>query len=310
MDLRSDDFTRLARAPAKLNLFLEVLGRRSDGFHELETLMVPIQLFDQLAFTPSDAPSSSELGELLLDVRTCWRADAPVAATIPTGRENLVVKALELLRERSGCRFGAHVRLTKRIPPAAGLGGGSSDAACALRLANRAWKLNWDHERLTDLAAEIGSDVPFFLAEGSAICRGRGERVERLPARRPLHFVVVRPPTGLATCDVFRAYDEDLPKSDADRRRISEFESRFRSGSWTALPTAMFNRLQRAAGSISHWVAKMHSLFGRLDFVAHQLTGSGSAYFGVCRHAQHARRLASIVKTRQLGVVYATCSCQ
>jgi 4-diphosphocytidyl-2-C-methyl-D-erythritol kinase len=308
MDLRSDDFTRLARAPAKLNLFLEVLGRRPDGFHELETLMVPIRLFDQLALVPTPSPSPTELGEIHLDVRTCWPADAPITPSVPTGRENLVVKALELLRERSGCRSGAHVTLTKRVPPAAGLGGGSSDAACALRLANRAWQLDWDHQRLSDLAAEVGSDVPFFLADGAAICRGRGERVERRSVGRPLHFVIVQPPTGLTTREVFGAYDENFSLT-TPRREIAEIESSLKSGERIGLRAAMFNRLEHAASSISPWVARIRGVFERLDFVAHQLTGSGSAYFGICRHAQHARRLASFMRTRQLGLVYATCSC-
>src|SRR6185503_11265438 len=117
MDLRRDDLTRIARAPAKLNLFLASLGRRDDGFHELETLMVPIRLFDSVAFLPIPSSKSGELPELTLSVHVCdsGRAGAKYA-TIPEGRENLVVRSLELLQQRSGCEFGAEVELTKRIP--------------------------------------------------------------------------------------------------------------------------------------------------------------------------------------------------
>jgi 4-diphosphocytidyl-2-C-methyl-D-erythritol kinase len=131
-----------------------------------------------------------------------------------------------------------------------------------------------------------------------------------LPAGRPLHFVIVQPPVGLATRDVFRAHDEIGCAIDSGSRQVSKLEASLKSGGWSALSGAMFNRLEEAAKSISPWIAKIRGTFNRLDCVAHQLTGSGSAYFGVCRHAQQARRLASILKARQLGLVYATCSCQ
>ncbi|HEX5471440.1 MAG TPA: 4-(cytidine 5'-diphospho)-2-C-methyl-D-erythritol kinase, partial [Lacipirellulaceae bacterium] len=127
MDLRGDDFKRTAHAPAKLNLFLDVLGRRGDGFHDLETLMVPIRLADQVTLTPMPLSADDRLGKIQLDVRTCWPVRSPpLAATIPAGPDNLIVQALELLRQRSGCSQGAKVQLVKRIPTAAGLGGGSS----------------------------------------------------------------------------------------------------------------------------------------------------------------------------------------
>ena len=158
-------------------------------------------------FCPFGLPSHGTTGEIQLDVRTCWPVRSrSEMAPIPTGSDNLVVRALELLRERSGCEFGARVELAKRIPAAAGLGGGSSDAAAALRLANRGWKIHWSNDRLTEVAAEIGSDVPFFLEQGAAICRGRGERVERLPPIAPLHFVMVKPPVGLDTGEVYRTH--------------------------------------------------------------------------------------------------------
>src|SRR4051794_25980470 len=127
MDLGRDDFKRSTRAPAKLNLFLDVLGRRTDGFHDLETLMVPIRLADQVSLMPTQP--AAEPGEIRLDVHGCWPLRAPSQMPIvPTGVDNLIVKSLELFQERSGSQFGAHVELIKRIPLAAGLGGGSSDA--------------------------------------------------------------------------------------------------------------------------------------------------------------------------------------
>ena len=310
MYLRRDESKRTARAPAKLNLYLEVTGRRSDGFHDVETLVVPVRLYDSVALTPTPCRSDGSPGQILLAVHDglpVRRPPQPVNA--PSDESNLVVRALKLLQERSNCRLGADVALVKRIPIAAGLGGGSSDAAAALRLANRAWELDWPVERLREVAAELGSDVPFFLAGGAAICRGRGERVEPLAGVPTLHFVLVKPPAGLSTSEVYRAHDE-LSAPRAPRTNFPESLTASGPLVWKDLARWMHNRLQAAAASLAPWVDEARSAFGALDFVAHQLSGSGSAYFGVCRHAQHARRLATILRTRQLGLVYATRSCQ
>jgi 4-diphosphocytidyl-2-C-methyl-D-erythritol kinase len=195
--------------------------------------------------------------------------------------------------------------LVKRIPSAAGLGGGSSDAAAALRLANSLWDLNWSTERLSEVAAEIGSDVPFFLGDGPALCRGRGERVEPVRGMRPLDFVIVKPPHDLSTADVYRAHAElanKVTSAAASSHKHGAFSAR-NSLDWMA------NRLESAAASLSPWIERLRAMFDSLGFLRHQLSGSGTAYFGVCRHAAHARRLATILRVRQLGLVYATRSC-
>jgi 4-diphosphocytidyl-2-C-methyl-D-erythritol kinase len=310
MYLRRDQITRIDRAPAKLNLYLEILGRRADGFHELETLMVPIKLSDSLSLTPTLPQDEGQPGSIQLEVRETYPGrSAERLPMVPTGRENLVVRALELLQARSGCRMGACVRLVKRIPAAAGLGGGSSDAAAALRLANSSWGLDWPIERLSEVAAEVGSDVPFFLSGGAAVCRGRGERVERVHGIRRLSFVVVKPPEDLSTAEVYRAHDA-LSGGAGGRSscKIRSFisssqEGRFQPTKWRR------NGLQSAAAATSTWIEKLQCAFDKLDFITHQLSGSGSAYFGVCRHAQHARRLAAVLTTQQLGLVYTTRSC-
>jgi 4-diphosphocytidyl-2-C-methyl-D-erythritol kinase len=312
MDLRRDDLTRTARAPAKLNLYLDVLGRRADGFHELETVMVPIRLFDTLTFLPTRSDFAGSAGDIRLDVRLAGalrRSDHE--QLIPADDSNLVIRALRLLQQRSGCDAGARVSLVKRIPVAAGLGGGSSDAAAALRLANRGWGINWGARRLADVAAEVGSDVAFFLMGGPAICRGRGERIERIRASAVSHFVVVKPPVGLSTAEVYREYArQQASESRAEKPSLSQFVSESSCRRQNGCGRYMWNGLERAASSLSPWVDKLRMVFDQLDFVGHQLSGSGSAYFGVCRHAQHARRLANILRTRQLGHVYATRSCQ
>ena len=160
-------------APAKLNLFLEVLGRRPDGYHEIETVMVAISLCDTLTFR--DDPS----GAIRL------RCSDPA---LPVGADNLVIKAADRLREATGCRRGAEIDLTKVIPAQAGLAGGSSDAAATLAALDRLWDLRLAPERLDALAAEVGSDVPFFNHVPAAVCRGRGERVEPVSLMQTLQF--------------------------------------------------------------------------------------------------------------------------
>ncbi len=144
--------------PAKLNLFLEVLGRRADGYHEIETLMVPVNLYDTLRFwaTEDDRIELTCRGGRG-ESHSCGSGD------LPPVEQNLVYRAATLLRQRSGLRCGLRVLLVKRIPPASGLGGGSSDAAAALVGANLVWGLHWATPRLAEVGAELGSDVPFFL---------------------------------------------------------------------------------------------------------------------------------------------------
>src|SRR5205823_2480704 len=118
---------------------------------------------------------------------------------LPQEADNLVTRAMQMLRSQAHVAAGARVQLLKRIPSAAGLGGGSSDAAAALVAANAGWELNWPQAELAALAARLGSDVPFFLGHGPALCRGRGEQIEPVGGLGCLHFVLVRPPAGLST---------------------------------------------------------------------------------------------------------------
>jgi 4-diphosphocytidyl-2-C-methyl-D-erythritol kinase len=281
-------------APAKLNLFLEVLARRADGYHDLETLMTAVDIFDTLHFTPLRAGDPLELNGR-------WAHGSQASGDLPVGSENIVVRALARLQEVAGVQQGARVDLCKRIPSSAGLGGASSDAAAALLAANRAWGLNWTRSQLAEVAAEIGSDVPFFLFGGTAICRGRGEQVTPLPAVPRMHFVVVRPPEGISTAEAFGNCQPAL-----DPLRVEEIAGALcgsSSGSWVHL---MENRLQQVASGMTPWIDRLAQWFQRFGFLGHQMSGSGSSYFGVCHHARHARRLAAVLRGLQLGHVFCT----
>lgn len=290
------------QAPAKLNLFFEVLAKRSDGYHEIETLMCPIDLYDTLHF--QDDPS----GQLELRCRRVCGAGGPGSCGldgVPEGPTNLIMRAVELVRRRSGVRRGAKLQLVKRIPAAAGLGGGSSDAAAALAAANEGWRLGRSQDELIDWAGELGSDVPFFLANGPAICRGRGEELTPTPGLGTMDFVVVRPPEGLATAAV---YGECRP---ADRpQAVSSLVDALRRGDGREAGQRLWNRLQPVAESLSPWVKRLHEEFSQLDFLGHGMSGSGTSYFGLCRHARHARRCARRLEARGVGAVFVVQSCR
>ena len=167
-------------APAKINWTLEVIGRRPDGFHEVKTMLQTIDLCDSLELEPAPELTLAATGEGL-----------------PPPQDNLTLRAAHLLQERTRHSGGVRMRLTKSIPVAAGLGGGSSDAAAALRGLDRLWGLALPHERLVELAAEMGSDVPFFLHGGTALAEGRGERITPLPDAPRTAILVVVPPLSM-----------------------------------------------------------------------------------------------------------------
>ena len=297
----------LVISPAKINLFLEVIARRADGFHEIETLMGAVTIFDTLEFIPRDD------GELRLTCRWAGgiraRGSRPVKTParlschqplgdLPEGDQNIVYRAVSSLRERSGSCRGADIRLTKRIPSAAGLGGASSDAAGALVAATVAWGLQWPLPRLAELAAELGSDIPYFLAGGWARCRGRGERIEGERGSR-LHIAVVRPKTGLSTREVYgRCRPPAVP------RGASPLRVGLGRGNWRAIRSGMFNRLAEAAGELDPSPGRLCEKLIRLGCIAGQMSGSGSSCFGICRSARHARRVTAYARSLGLGEAY------
>lgn len=287
-------------APAKLNLFFEVLARRDDGFHEIETLMCPISLCDTVHVRrrADDRITLTCHGGVGAERIGC--ADGQ----LPETRDNLVYRALWRLREAAGVSLGADVRLIKRIPVAAGLGGGSSDAAAALVAGNRVWGLKRSPKELSRLAAELGSDVPFFLTGTAAICRGRGERIEPVSNRGALHFVVVRPPDGLSTAAVY-----GVCRPAEHPRNMEHLLHALQEYDLPRVGRLLFNRLQSAAEGLSPWVERLAGVFGRQDVLGHGMSGSGTAYFALCRHAAQARRVSRRLAGRGIGAVYAVRSC-
>ncbi len=254
------------RCPAKLNLFLEVLGKRSDGYHEIESVVVSLRnLHDTLTIRRADR------GVLDLEV------SAPPSWGIPGGEGNLVHRAARRLLDEGGAGFGLRISLLKRIPPGAGFGGGSSDAAALLKAANVLLGEPIARGQLDRIALELGSDVPFFLHESRvAIVRGRGERLEPVPGTRPFRFLLAWPGTPASTAEV---YARCTPAAEGKRRDAGPVLEALAKGDAEGLARACFNRLAAPARAACPGIAEVLHGMESLGLGPPRVTGSGSACF-------------------------------
>jgi 4-diphosphocytidyl-2-C-methyl-D-erythritol kinase len=283
--------------PAKLNLFFAVKGKRDDGYHEIETLMAAVDRYDTLYVTPDLS------GEV--SISCGWAGSLQPSADdslgkLPSADQNLAVRAVRLLKQRFGVESGARLKLVKRIPAAAGLGGASSDAAGALAGADRVWGLGLSDAQLANLASELGSDVPFFLGKAVAICRGRGELVEPVSGTKPFYAVIVRPPVGLATAGVYAQCRVVAPE-----RPIGQVIGALRTGELGHTGMRLYNGLERAAAGLTVWIDRLRQEFQRMNCETCGMSGSGSSYFGVCRDRRDALRVAAMLRGREVGQVFA-----
>lgn len=269
----------VARAYAKVNLCLRVIGRRPDGFHEILSTLQSVSLHDTL--------------EMSLDgTGVSLSVDDPA---VPDGPANLVLKAVSRL---TSARSGQHplnlkIRLTKRIPSGAGLGGGSSDAAAALVGLDRLLELHTEPERLQEHAAALGSDVPYFLCGGTATLTGRGTDVAPLPDLAPAELLILHPRTPLSTAAVYAQLQEPLtlaakPDSISPFGRVPmDLMSWMRAG----------NDLEPAATRLCADVGRMRDLLDDAGAIASAMTGSGSAVFGVFATADGAQAAGRVAES-------------
>ena len=272
------------RAPAKINLALEVLGRRTDGFHEIASVIQAVGLYDELRI------ASAETLRFTCDQSTL------------AGADNLVVRAARALQDATGCRRGAELRLCKGIPVAAGLGGGSSDAATALVALNRHWRLGLSLAELSRIGAILGSDIPFFLAGPTAVVSGRGERVERLPSPRPNWVVLVRPRQPLSTAAVYGAL---RPDGYSDGRRARQLAADLRQGRVPHWSSALTNGLAATAARLCPAIGAIRRRLHDAGAGHVQVSGSGPTVFALCGSETAARRIAAAVGSTQEHVVWA-----
>ena len=287
----------VVHTPAKLNLFLEVLGKRADGFHELESLFVTVSLYDTLCFREG---RTHDIQLRCRNTGLVGVAEGKDAFRAPSGQDNLIFKAAHLLRERSGVHRGAQIDLWKRIPAESGLAGGSSDAAATLAALNRLWELNLPREELLQLAAELGSDVGFFLAQASAaLCRGRGELIEPLRLPGNLHFVIARPYTGLSTARVFQRYQPRTEKKEAGKLVRSLVAGRLGEAG-QCLHNALFSSAEKLNSDVGSFIR----IFSQQPVLGYSMSGSGTACFGLCASRHQAGIVASRLAAMRVGRVY------
>lgn len=265
-------------ARAKINLFLRVLGRRPDGYHDIETLIVPIGLADRLEFRAVSDPSQFRTLSLSLEVT----GDPALVAGVPADASNLIIRAAAALAERNDVRGFADIRLEKRVPAAGGLGGGSADAAATLSVLNGLWECALTSDQLEEVAAEVGSDVPSLMAGTAALARGRGERVEPRPIPS-LNLALAIFDFGVSSAEAYRWWDEDGGATGPDPAPVLNRldASPAEEGGVDVYPQLLSNDLEEP-------VVRRHPLIGAVKskllaagVVDALMSGSGPTVFGV-----------------------------
>jgi 4-diphosphocytidyl-2-C-methyl-D-erythritol kinase len=254
-------------APAKLNLFLNITGRREDGYHLLDSLFVFCGLADRITLEPDDTLSISLSG--------------PFAKGLESGSDNIAIRAAELLRSEASITGGARITLEKHIPVAAGLGGGSADAAAVLRGLNAFWGIGWPMERLQVLGAQLGADVPACLPGKPVMARGIGDQLSPAPGMPTCGILLVNPRVAVPTPAVFKAFKAMNPVIAA--RAFPPLPERFASlGAMVEVIRHRSNDLLPAAVSVAPVVADVLQVLGGLPGVAYAgLSGSGATCFAL-----------------------------
>jgi 4-diphosphocytidyl-2-C-methyl-D-erythritol kinase len=264
------------RSPAKINLFLEVTGRRPDGYHDLESVMQLVDLCDEVRLTP----------------RAEGIRVAVTGAELPVDRGNLAYRAAALLLEAAGVPGGVEIALTKRIPIAAGLGGGSSNAAAVLAGVNRLFGLGKSPAILQALGTELGSDVPFFLGGALALATGRGEVLTPLTPWGPRWLVIANPGIPIATARVYGLLSSKLTKWHGR----SSIHPLIEDGRLPWPPVWAFNRLEDVVLPAHPEVRVLRDLLAEGGGAPVLMSGSGASVFAVTADAEGAVRLARRVR--------------
>ncbi|MGY1600994.1 4-(cytidine 5'-diphospho)-2-C-methyl-D-erythritol kinase [Geodermatophilus sp. SYSU D00815] len=285
----SGDGAVVARAPAKINVHLAIGPLRPDGYHDLQTVFLAVSLFDTVTARPGDG----------LALRVSGEGTAPGSGVdhVPTDRRNLVWRAAVLLAEHAGVKAHATIDIAKTIPAAAGLAGGSADAAAALVALDALWSTGATRGDLADLAAQLGSDVPFSLLGGVALGSGRGERLSPVLARRPSHWVLGIAREGLSTPAVYAELDRlratgrlpdgrDVPSPQPVIAALS-------SGPPAALAAALSNDLETPAVSLRPELRRALRAATEAGALAAFLSGSGPTVAALAADEDAAVRLAA-----------------
>ncbi|WNV79863.1 4-(cytidine 5'-diphospho)-2-C-methyl-D-erythritol kinase [Bacillus atrophaeus] len=262
----------LEKAPAKINLSLDVTKKRPDGYHEVEMIMTTIDLADRIELT--------EIAEDEVRVASHNRF-------VPDDQRNLAYQAAKLIKDRYKVKKGVSIMITKVIPVAAGLAGGSSDAAATLRGLNRLWKLNLSVEELAELGAEIGSDVSFCVYGGTALATGRGERIRHISAPPHCWVILAKPTEGVSTAEVYRQLKLDKVEHPDVNGMIEAIEEK----SFQRVCGQLGNVLESVTLDMHPEVAMIKNQMKRFGADAVLMSGSGPTVFGLVQYESKVQRI-------------------
>ena len=267
----------IEKAPAKINLGLDVMGKRPDGFHELAMIMVSVDLNDYVIL------KSLEMDRIIMT------SDSP---KMPHNEKNDVYKAALLIKEKYGITTGVEINLQKSIPICAGLGGGSSDAAATIRGLNQLWNLNMSREDMIEIGFEIGSDVPYCLEAGCSLITGKGELVERLDTCLSSWVVLVKPHFGISTRTIFPEIDPET----ISRVNISSLKEALLSKDYASVVKHMGNSLEDVTIKRKPFIQKIKDRMIKAGADVALMTGSGPTVFALCATEKRADRVVNSMK--------------
>lgn len=267
-------------SPIKVNLYLRIVSKRPDGYHDLETVMVPLDFGDTLTFSPAGTGIAM----------TC---DNP---TLPTDDTNLVLRAAKKLAARFDVKQGALIHLAKKAPLAAGVGGGSSNAALTLLGLNQLWKLNATTEQLGEIAASLGSDINFFLAGSAALCHGRGEQVEAIPCRLKAHILLINPGFGISTKWAYESWAKAAAGLTAAAPAVSVLTRALAEGDLRAVCDGLYNSLEAPSVGKFPVLELLKRTMRQEGADGALMSGSGATVFGLFADKSAAERAGAKVR--------------
>lgn len=263
-------------SPIKVNLYLRIVGKRPDGYHDLETVMAPLDFGDMLTFAPAERDITMS-------------CDHPALSTDDT---NLVVRAAKRLAERFAVKCGAHIALTKRAPLAAGVGGGSSNAAFTLLGLNKLWELGATEAQLGEIAASLGSDINFFMAGATALCRGRGEQVVPVLFRPKAFVLLINPGFGISTK---WAYEHWRPLT-GQASDVTLLLRALERNDLDGVSASLYNSLEAPSVGKFPVLELLKRAMREEGATGALMSGSGASVFGLFANAVDAERAAAKVR--------------
>lgn len=259
------------KAPAKINLTLDVLHKRPDNYHEIEMIMTTVDLADRIGLKATESGIHIESADRF----------------VPNDSRNLAYQAAKLLKDTFHIKSGVIISLEKQIPVAAGLAGGSSDAAATLKGLNQLWQLNLSLDELAELGAKIGSDVSFCVYGGTALAKGRGEIIQELPAPPNCWVILAKPTIGVSTADVYGAFDV----AKAEHPNTAEMVHALKAGDYQAMCNNLGNALESVTLQMHPEVAQIKEQMKKFGADAVLMSGSGPTVFGLVQQEARIPRI-------------------